>query len=201
MSTNNEIAKSTLNGEYGKYQDTDSVKVQNSSFYGQLVNPETGEIATSEIVVSETADYKVVKLADGTFKKNVKYHAFQSRTPETEEEQIELYQVFNDSTSKLVTPLKNMIDQEITMQHVFIQPYESFNEGTGDVTPGVTCTIQSVDGTYYATSSKSVYHKLRGLFQAFGNPSHENFKPLKLKVTGTKQKNGVQIDLQLIGRA
>lgn len=177
------------------------IKAGMNEVYGKPVDMETGEIKQGEIVVSETADYKVVQLPDGTFKKNMKYHAFQSRTPETEEEQIELYQVFNDSSSALVTPLRNMIDQEITLQHVFIQPYESFDEKTGDVTPGVTTTIQSVDGQYFATSSKSVYHKIRGLFQAFGNPTHENFKPLKLKVTGTKQKNGIQIDLQLIGRA
>lgn len=181
-------------------------KVAMSSMYGEVAqtpsiyNQETGEIAPTEIIVSETADYIVVKTAEGKFKKNMKYHQYFSRTPETDEEKVELYKVFNDSNSDLVTPLKNMIKKEITLQHVFIQPYESFNEETGNVTAGVTTTIQDVDGSYYATSSKSVYYKVLGLFQAFGNPSDENFQPLKLQVTGTPQKRGVQIDLELIGR-
>lgn len=164
-------------------------------------NVETGEIAAGEIVVRETPDYKIVKLEDGTFKKNMKYHAYQSRTPVTEEEQIELYKVFNDENSDLVTPLKNMVNKELTIQHVFIQPYQSFDDKTGNVTDGVTTTIQDVDGQYYATSSKSVYYKIKGLFQAFGNPSSEAYKPLKVKVTGTKRQFGVQIDLELVGRA
>lgn len=165
-----------------------------------VFNEETGEIKQGEIVVQETNDYKIVKLEDGTFKKNMKYHEYFSRTPETEEDQIELYKVFNDTSSELVTPLKNMISKEITLQHVFIQPYQSFDESTGNVTEGVTTTIQDVEGNYYATSSKSVYYKVLGLFKTFGNPSSENYKPLKLKVTGTKRQFGVQIDLELIGR-
>lgn len=166
-----------------------------------VYNVETGEIAPSEIIVRETAEYQIVQLPNGKFKKNMKYQKFHSRTPETEEDQIELYKVFNDENSKLVTPMKNMIDQEITLQHVFITPYDKFDEKTGNVDTGVTCTIQATDGHYYATSSKTVYHTLKGIFQQFGNPTQPEFKPLKLKVTGTKRENGVQIDLSLIGRA
>lgn len=168
---------------------------------GTAFNATTGEMVTGEIVISETNEYKVIKVVDGTFKKQAKYHKFHSRTPETEEEQLEFYKVFNDDDSKLVTPMKNMVDQEITLQHVFITPYDKFDDKTGNVDTGVNCMVQSVDGHYYATSSKSVYHTLKGIFQSFGNPKNPEFKPLKLKVTGTKQKNGVQIDLQLIGRA
>src|SRR5690606_22957696 len=110
------------------------------------------------------------------------------------EEKIELYKVFNDSESELVTPLKNMVNKEIFINHVFIQPYQSFDENTGNVTDGVTTTIQDTEGNYYATSSKSVYHRIKGIIEAFGDPT------MKVKVTGTKQKNGVQIDLAIIGR-
>jgi len=160
----------------------------------------TGEILPNEIVVSETNEYKIVKLADGSFKKNMKYQTYFSRVADTEEDQIELYKVFNDSESGLVTQFKNMIDKEITVQHVFTKPYQSFDEKTGIVTDGVTTTIQDVEGSYFTTSSKSVYYKIRSIMETFGYPDSENFKPLKVKVTGTKQKNGVQIDLQLIGR-
>ena len=165
------------------------------------VNEETGEILPSEQVVHETQDYKVVKLDDGTFKKNMKYKEYFSRVAETEEEKIELYKVFNDSDSSLVTQLKNMIDKEITVKHVYTLPYESFDESTGIVNDGVTTTIEDTDGSFYATSSKSVYHKIFSIMQTFGYPDDENYKPVKVKVVGIKRQNGVQIDLELIGIA
>ena len=69
----------------------------------QNVDVETGEIRSGEILVQETEDYKVIQLEDGTFKKNMKYKQYFSRVAETEEDQIELYKVFNDSDSGLVT--------------------------------------------------------------------------------------------------
>lgn len=165
------------------------------------VNPVTGEKLENEIIVQETQDYKIVMLPDGTYKKNMKYKTYFSRQAQTEDEQIELYKVFNDSESGLVTQLKNMVGKEITIKHFYTQPYESFDEKTGVVTDGVTTTIEDVDGSYYATSSKSVYHKLFNIAQTFGLPSDENYKPLKVKVVGIRRQNGVQIDLSLIGRA
>lgn len=166
-----------------------------------IADIETGEILNTEIVVQETDEYKIVKLQDGTFKKNMKYKQYFSRIAETEEEQIELYKVFNDSDSEKVTPFNNMVNKEITIKHVFIQPYESFDEKTGNLTDGVTTTIEDLDGSYYATSSKSVYYTIYNIMNTFGYPNNENFKPVKVKVTGTKRQNGVQIDLELIGRA
>src|SRR5690625_7476260 len=91
---------------------------ENEVMVNSNVDVETGEIRTGEIVVQETPDYKIVQLEDGTFKKNMKYKEYFSRVAETEEDQIELYKVFNDSDSGLVTQLKNMIDKEITVKHV-----------------------------------------------------------------------------------
>src|SRR5699024_6697972 len=165
------------------------------------VNTETGEIVNTEIVVQENEDYKIVRTPDGKFKKNMKYKEYFSRVAETEEEQIELYNVFNDSESGLVTPLKNMTGKEIVLKHVFIQPYESFDEDTGNLTDSVTTNIEDTEGNYYATSSKSVYYTVGNIMKTFGYPTDENFKPVKVLVTGTKRQNGVQIDLQLVGRA
>lgn len=162
---------------------------------------ETGEILNTEIIVRETDDYKIVRTPDGKFKKNMKYKEYFSRIAETEEDKIELYKVFNDSESDLVTPLSNMVKKEITIKHVFIQPYETFDENTGNTMDGVTTTIEDVDGSYYATSSKTVYYTIRNIMQTFGHPHEEGFKPVKVKVIGTKRQNGIQIDLELIGRA
>lgn len=164
-----------------------------------MVNQETGEILPTEKVINETEDYKIIQLEDGSFKKNMKYKEFSSFVPETKEEKIELYKVFNDSDDELVTPLRNAVNKEITIAHVFTSPYQSFDETTGVVTDGVTTTIKDVNGQYFATSSKSVYHKVASLLKAFGNPRDENYRPITVKVTGTKQKNGLQIDLSLVG--
>lgn len=160
---------------------------------------ETGEVLTGEQVHEENDKFKVVKLTDGTFKKNMKYEPYFSRVAKTDEEKIELYKVFNDSDNGIVTPFNNMIGKEITIAHVFKQPYESFDEKTGKTSDGVTTTIQDVDGSYYATSSKTVYYTIDNIMQTFGYPTDEHYKPVKVKVTGTKRKNGVQIDLELIG--
>lgn len=163
------------------------------------VDDQTGEVM--ETVVNETDEYRVVKQSNGKYRKDMKYKDFHSRIAETEEEQIELYNVFNDSNNDLVTPLSNMIDKEITIAHIFTQSYESFDEETGDVKNGVTTTIQSVDGSYYATSSKSVYYTIFNIMDAFGYPNDVEYNPVKVKVTGTRRNRGVQIDLELIGLA
>ena len=165
------------------------------------VNEQTGEIITNEVIVNETEEFRIVKLPNGKFRKDMKYKNYMTRIPETEEEQIELYKVFNDNDTELVTPLGNMIDKEISIAHFFTTSYDSFDEETGNLKAGVVTTIQDVDGSYYVTSSKSVYYTIFNLVEAFGYPSDEQYNPIQVKVTGTKQQNGIQIDLKLIGRA
>src|SRR5699024_7957819 len=105
------------------------------------VNEETVEILPSEQVVHETQDYKVVKIDDGSFKKNMKYKEYFSRVAETEDEKIELYKIFNDSDSSLVTQLKNIIDMEIIVKHIYILPSEYLDELTGIFDDDVTTRL------------------------------------------------------------
>src|SRR5699024_11406934 len=120
---------------------------------------------------------------------------------ETEKKKNEINKDFNKSNYRIVTQQKNMIDKEITVKNVYTLPYESFDESTGIVNDGVTTTIEDKDGSFYATSSKSVYHKIFSIMHTFGYPDDENYKPVKVKVVGIKRQNGVQIDLELIGIA
>jgi len=161
-----------------------------------MVNTETGEMIVKERVVEETENYVVKQLQDGTFRREMKYHKFHSHIPETQEKQIELYKVFNSQDNDLVKPLGRMINETIGIDEVYMNPYQSFDEKTGVTTNGVTTTIKD-NGSYYATSSKSVYHTIKNLFQTFGYPNDENYKKIYVKVTGTKRQNGVQIDLAL----
>lgn len=163
-----------------------------------VLNNVTGEtLEVSEVVISDTPEYTVVRTDDGKFKKNMKYQPYFSRQAETQEEKVELYRILNEDDNENVVEMKKMIDKKIDILHVFINPYTSFDEDTGKNEHGVTCTIQSTDGNYYVTSSKTVYYTLHNLFRTFGYPTEENYEAIKVIVTGTKQKNGVQINLKL----
>lgn len=164
-----------------------------------IVNNVTGEtMNVSEVIVSDTAEYTIVQTPDGKFKKNMKYQPYFSRQAETQDEKVELYRILNEDNNENVFEMKKMVDKEITIEHVFINPYISFDEDTGKNKHGVNCTIQSTDGNYYVTSSKTVYYTLHDLFRTFGYPTDEGYEPIKVKVTGTKQKNGIQINLKLV---
>lgn len=163
-----------------------------------VLNNLTGEtMNVSEVIISDTPEYTIVQTEDGKFKKNMKYQSYFSRQAETDEEKIELYKVLNEDNNDNVIEMKTMIDKQIDIVHVFINPYTSFDEDTGKNSHGVTSTIQSSDGNYYVTSSKSVYYTLKNMFETFGYPTDENYQPIKVIVTGTKQKNGIQINLKL----
>src|SRR5699024_10503269 len=140
------------------------------------VNMETGEIVeTSDHIVQDTSDYTIEKKDNGKFDKQMKFKEYMSRVHETDEEKIELDKVFNNSNSNLVKRLSYEVGNTINIKDVFIIPYESFDEGSGNVIQGVLTTLQDTDGQYYATSSKSVYYSLKNIFQAFGSPDMENY--------------------------
>lgn len=157
-----------------------------------------GEIL--EKIIEDTENYTIVRTQDGKFKKNMKYHKYFSKIPETEEETIELFKVFNsDSNDGLVTSMKNAVGEKIGIEQVYMQPYESFDEDTGNVTNGVTTTILSTKGEYFATSSKSVYYSLKNIFDTFKYPNTSGYSPILVEVTSTKQQKGYQINLKLLG--
>lgn len=157
------------------------------------------EVQLSEKVVEETNNYVVKQLPDGSFKKQMKYQKFFTHIPQTQEEQILLYKVFNgteEENKDIVTPFRNMIGKVIGIEAFYQMPFTSFDEQTGTNTPGVTTTIRDGDH-FYTTSSKSVYHTLRTLCDTFGYPNEDRYKKIFVKITGTKRQNGVQIDLAL----
>lgn len=152
----------------------------------------------AEQVVSETEDHTIVKLPNGKFEKRMKYKKVYTYVPETESEMIELYKILNTQDNPDVTPMQRVVSEEFSVLQAYTNPYQSFDEETGGNTNGVTTTILTDKG-YIATSSKTVYYTLLGLFDTFGYPNTENYRPIKVKVTSTKQLNGNQIGLELIG--
>lgn len=153
---------------------------------------ENNEMVLAETVVEETETHIVKKLKDGTFAKQMKYDTIFSRVPETEEEQIELYNVFNNANedNENIVGMSKMIGETFGIDEYYTNPYNSFDEKTGLTNTAVNTTIKDGE-TYYVTSSKSVYHSLNKLIKAFPN------KKIFVKVTGTKRTNGVQIDIAL----
>lgn len=143
-------------------------------------------------------DFEVVQTPDGKFQKVMKYRKYYSFIPETTQDQLRLYNALNDQTNKIVTPLKNMIGEKLTIKNVFMNPYESLDRNTGELTYGVTTSIENADGAFFATSSKSVYYSLINMFESFGYPNTDSYNHLEVEVTGTKMPNGVQINLNLV---
>ena len=166
----------------------------------ELTTTNTIENMAMEIIVSDTKDFTIYKQADGKFRKEMKYEKFFSKVPETDEDQLRLYQAFNsDEDSKLVTSLKTIEGMPIEIQNVYFNPYQSFDEETGKSTNGVTTMIEDTEGLFYATSSKAVYFTLKNIFEAFGTPNTPNYKPIVVTVTGKKLTNGRQINLEMQG--
>lgn len=156
------------------------------------------QVTLSEQVVQETDNHVISKLPDGTFKRQMKYQKYYTHVPQTQEEQVLLYKVFNSQGEEndLVTPFSNMVGRVIGIDEFYQNPFESFDEKTGLTHPGVTTTIKDGED-FFSTSSKSVYHTLRNLCEAFGYPNTPDYNKIYVKITGTKRQNGVQIDLAL----
>lgn len=164
----------------------------------ELVNKTTGELMNNEQVVNETDNYIVYKQDDGKYRKEMKYKRIMTWIPNNEEDKKELYKVLNEENNELVKTMGSEIDKEIEIEHVFMTPYESFDENTGRNTLGVTTTVKTPDNEYYVTSSKTVYYSLLNMFETFGYPSQDNYKPIKVRITGTRRQNGTQINLVLV---
>lgn len=163
----------------------------------QTQNQNEISVTEGKEVFRETDNYTIYKLANGKYEKVMKYKRVFSHIPQTREEEIKLYNIFNTQDNPNVTPFADMRDKEIEIHEFYTNPYESFNEETGETDNGVNTTI--FDGShYYSTSSKTVYYSLLNFFEQFGYPNTEGYEPVRIKVTGTRRENGVQIGVEFL---
>lgn len=151
----------------------------------------------SNNIKQENDNFIIKELADGTFKKEMKYKKVWSTLPKDEDEMLILFKVMNEAESDLVIPMKTAVGKEITLVDFYTNPYESFNEETGENEQGVTTTLKDESGVFYATSSKAVYFSIMNINDVFGATLKE--KPLILKVTSTKRDRGDQINVSIEG--
>lgn len=164
----------------------------------QEITPVNVEQTAVSMVVADYPEYTVVKGVDGKFKKVMKYAEYTTIVAKTEAEKIELFDIMNNDESDKVVPMKNAVGLELHIVNFITTPYGSLDEETGETLNGVTTLIQSDDGMWYATSSKSVYYSLQNITKAFGIPNTKGYKPVKVKITSKRQQRGEQINLMVI---
>lgn len=158
------------------------------------------ELSTNqtEILVQDTPKYAVFQLPNGKYEKRMKYEKQWSFIPETNEELVQLYQIMNED-SELVKPMKSAVGEIFDIKNVYFNPYESFDEETGTSTAGVTTMLETTEGAYFATSSKTVYYNLQNMFDVFGFPGTEKYLGVRVAIVSEKQKKGDQISLKMLG--
>jgi len=133
----------------------------------------------------------VIEQPDGKYKRIFKYSDYDSHLPETIEEKKSLFNVFNGESEDVI-PMKDAIGKELSPKGIWCRSYSSIDELTGEESEGVVTYIKNVDGLYYATSSKAIYHTLMKALPIF------KLEEMKFKISSKKRENGTQILLKLI---
>lgn len=153
----------------------------------------------SEIMVQDTPEYSIFQLPTGKFEKRMKYQKEWTYLPETQEELLRFFQLMNEQENPEVSQLKTCVGDIFEIKHVYHNPYQSFDKDTGMTDAGVNTMIETEDGKFLVTSSKSVYWNLKQIFNVFGTPGTDQYLGVKVVVTTTKQAKGTQLGLKLLG--
>lgn len=167
-----------------------------------MMKNENLEMNELELTTAEQNEMNglIYKNSEGKYRRKVEYPEFISHPPKTREEKIEFYNLLNansEDESDNVVPLRNMVGKEIIVKQYIAKRYTSVDEDTGEVTNGILTYFKD-DDMYYATSSKTVANSIGRMFEAFGYPNDSAYIPIKVKVTGKRAKQGVQIDVVLL---
>lgn len=105
-----------------------------------------------------------------------KRNTWSSLVPKTEKEKINFFNRVNTPDKRL----KEMINMEIEIQHVYAEMINFVDQTTGEVTPGVRMVFITPDGTSYQAASKGIYSCTQKLFAIFGTPDTWK-KPVKIR--------------------
>lgn len=122
---------------------------------------------------------EMVKVADeGNFMLDLTQpkSTWSSLTPKTQEEKIKFFNHVNTPDKRL----KEMVNMEVEISHVYAEMIDFIDRETGESTPGVRMVFISPDGTAYQAASKGVYSCTQKLFQIFGTPDTWK-KPVKIR--------------------
>lgn len=111
-------------------------------------------------------------MLDFTTRKNI----FCSFTPTSESEKIDFFNQVNMPQKRL----KEMINIEISLKHVYAETVTFIDEETGEGVPGVRIVFIDDKGVSYQAASRGVYTCTQKLFQIFGTPDTWK-KPVKIR--------------------
>lgn len=178
----------------------------------QNVNPETGEIMTTETneqfiatleqsranVQYETEEYIVTKDENGKYARKAKYHPYSSIKAETRADKLWLLNLLEgDENSGF--GLKDNVGKEITVENVIFRPYDRIDEETGNFEYGVLTYLVTPEKDAYVTSAKSVYFTMKQIMELFGKPGTPDWENVIVKVGKQKMQNGDAINIKMIG--
>lgn len=99
-----------------------------------------------------------------------------SLTPKTHEEMVKFFNHVNTPDKRL----KEMVNMELEISHVYAEMIDFIDRETGESRPGVRMVFISPDGMAYQAASKGVYSCTQKLFQIFGTPDTWK-KPVKIR--------------------
>jgi len=171
---------------------------------GEIMETQSNEqfIATLEQsranVVSETAEYMVLKDANGKFSRKAKYHAFSSIKAENRADKLWLLNILEGDESSGYG-LKDNVGKEIVVENIIFRPYDRIDENTGEFEYGVLTYLITPEKEAYVTSAKSVYFTLKQIMELFGEPGSTDWENITVKVGKQKMTNGDAINIKMIG--
>lgn len=121
----------------------------------------------------------LMKVADeGNFVMDLasKKSSWSSLTPKTHEDKVKFFNAVNMPTKRL----KEMINMEVEISHVYAEMIDFIDKDTGEASPGVRMVFISPNGESYQAASKGVYSCTQKLFTIFGTPDTWK-KPVKIR--------------------
>lgn len=102
---------------------------------------------------------------------------YSSLVPQSMEEKKAFYNAINSPTDSL----KNYINMELDIRHVYAETCTYVSKETGEATPGVRIVLIGADGKSYNTSSQGVFNCLSKIFAIFGEPATWS-EPVRVRV-------------------
>lgn len=100
-----------------------------------------------------------------------------SMSANTPEEKKKLFNAIN-ATGK---HLKDLVNMDLEIMHVYAETVEFVDKSDGTVTPGVRMVVIDNKGESYQTCSQGVFSSLQKMFSIYGEPSSWE-KAIKVKV-------------------
>lgn len=122
---------------------------------------------------------ELMKVADeGNFELDFtsRKNSFCSFTPATEADKIDFFNQVNMPQKRL----KEMVNMEINLKHVYAETITFIDKETGEGVPGVRMVFIDDKGVSYQAASRGVYTCTQKLFQIFGMPDTWK-KPVKIR--------------------